>query len=167
MHLDFLFLLGLWVQSVALSVMDNDLQLPLLVYIIGLVITPMSLIIGICAVRRESYGWHGIGIFGIFGELGLVILQLVEIYLPGNLLWILGSELRWRIVAYAAMAIPLLLASIVMAVICMANFGKGLKPHIQRNRVPNGSEMVASGHNASGDQDSIATGRSGRRMELD
>ena len=46
--------------------------------------------------------------------------------------------------AYAVMAIPVLVATTVIAGICMRNFGKGLEVLVRRKRVPDADERDGS-----------------------
>ena len=140
MHLNFFFLLGFWVQSVTVSVAGasyygNDAFIS--VPIAAIILTPIGHVVGLWSARRESHSWQTIAISSLLTNLGLAALQVGVMWRKPDVYWLV----RRRMTAYAAIAIPLLLSTIAMAVICMRNFDKGLEPHIRRNRVPNADEI--------------------------
>ena len=73
---------------------------------------------------------------------------MVQLALVGVIIYDASEEfydfdLVRRILAYAGIAIPLLISTTVLAVLCMRNFGKGLLPILRRRRV---SPATVTGH---------------------
>lgn len=48
---------------------------------------------------------------------------------------------RSSLTTFAVLTLLLLVVTIATAVVCMINFGKGLKPHIQRRKVVNSGDI--------------------------
>jgi hypothetical protein len=69
-------------------------------------------------------------------DIGFVGFQLHDMYNSAR--EVAFFENKQRMTAYAALALPLLLATIVVGGICTTNFNRGLKPHLRR-RVLNNS----------------------------
>lgn len=63
------------------------------------------------------------------GGLSYFIFKLVRIYQPGHRQNY--EAVRRSLTAFAVITILLILLTITNAIVCMRNFGKGLKPHLQ------------------------------------
>jgi len=104
-------------------------------------------------------------------EIALVVFQLRAMHRDHESMEELARGSIWRTTAYAALALPLLLATVVMAVICTRSFNRGLKPILQEGRlmakraVPERSRDL-EGCTTSG-EDFHRTSSLIRRMELD
>jgi hypothetical protein len=102
----------------------------------GVIILPLQLILVGLSVRAESSFGHTIALILSSCELCLVIFTLVWIFIGASTTLLNEYEPAWkREVAYAAMAIPLLVATFIVACICRRNFGHGLKPLLRLRRV--------------------------------
>lgn len=139
------------------------------VFIVPLILTPIHLITGAYSARRESYLGQAITIIIALANLGFVVLQLVDMYSSKDPVEEADYlPARQRMTAYAAMAIPLSLATIVMTGICMRNFNKGLKAHLRRSRVPDGNEFdLPARHKNGAASGDMQTSKLSSRLEID
>lgn len=79
-----------------------------------------------------------------FAALAYFLFKLVRMYNNSNPARVHDYEpARRSLTTFAAITVVLLVVTIVNAAVCTKNFGKGLKPHIQRRRVPSAEEQVA------------------------
>lgn len=130
--MDFFFLLGFWVQN-ACVMTPRTPQFP--ISILALVLTPSQLLLAGYSVRKETKTGMMVVVVSFVVDIGFIALLLFTLY---------GSDgpplqyysVRPRLAAYAALALPLLVGTIAVAVICTANFNKGLKRHLQRSSIP-------------------------------
>ena len=53
---------------------------------------------------------------------------------------------RHSLTTFAVLTIILLIVTIAAAIMCMRNFNKGLKPHIQKRKVPNADDVKYSNY---------------------
>lgn len=56
---------------------------------------------------------------------------------------------RSSFTTFAVLTILLLIATITASVMCMMNFNKGLKPHIQKRKVPNADDPKYTNYGSS------------------
>ncbi|KAK5701693.1 hypothetical protein LTR97_004511 [Elasticomyces elasticus] len=132
-HLDFFFLLGFWLQY--LMTIPGDAgsfrHTRGITAVIGDCLTPLQLILGLTSARNESR----------IGQCLAALLDLLSISLLAmQISWITGEaesvrKVMSRIMAYGAIATPLLLVTAVLAVKCMFNFDKGVKPILKRGQI--------------------------------
>lgn len=79
--------------------------------------------------RRESIVGMVVVVVFYLAALAYYIFKLVRIYSPKVTIY---SSVRKSLASFAVLAILLIVVTIAYAIICSTNFGKGLKPHIQK-----------------------------------
>ena len=100
--------------------------------IIALSITPGLLLAGY-SVRKETRLGQAIAVVFLIAEIAFVLVQVIFNYKHG--VHKFYRTIGIRMVAYAALALPLLGATVIVAGTCMWNFNKGLKQHLHAVRV--------------------------------
>lgn len=128
---DFFFFLGFTVQFVVVVTQRTDAEFALTIAAIP--VTVIILILAGYFTRRESKGGMCFIIFLYFGGLAYFLFKLVRMYQPSREKTYLAA--RRSLTSFAVITILLIICTIINAVLCMANFGKGLKPHIQRRKM--------------------------------
>lgn len=117
--------------------------------IAALPITIILLFLAAYITRRESYAGQGIIIALYFAGMAYFIFKLVRMYdSPMEASYV---PARHSLTTFAVLTLLLLIVTIVTAVMCMRNFDKGLKPHIQKRKVPDADDVKYSnydGHEA-------------------
>lgn len=95
-----------------------------------LLFMPLQLWLSGYSIRRESVVWQAVAMLSFLGDMVFVILEVDETYMD------LADTpfLIWRTNAYAAMALVLLLLTVILAVVSTRNFGRGLQAIIRRSR---------------------------------
>ena len=97
-------------------------------------ITIAILFLAAYITRRESYIGQ-CGIFVVyFAGMAYFIFKLVRMYTPPK-----ADDykpIRHSLTTFAVLTLILLVVTITMAFLCMRNFNKGLRPHIQKRKVP-------------------------------
>jgi len=96
------------------------------------------------------------------GGLAYFIFKLARMYQPAKKANYL--PVRKNLTSFAVITILLLLLTIINACVCMANFNKGLKPHISKRKI--GTE-VEKGENMTEMPDLKHGGAPPSRMEID
>ena len=74
---------------------------------------------------------------------------------------------RHSLTTFAVLAILLLVVTIVTAILCLRNFNKGLKPHIQKRKVPDAAETKYGGYAAENYGGQHPLDNMGNRMTID
>jgi hypothetical protein len=141
LHLDFFFLMGFWVQSVAALKTTESAAFP--IAIVALVLTPLQLLLAGFSARLESYIGQATAIILFAVDVAAVGFQLYEIYdgrFQHQYMWV-----RMRITAYAGVALFLLLGTMVVAAFCLRNFNRGLKQILRWSWVPADKRSSTSG----------------------
>jgi phosphatidylglycerophosphate synthase len=110
--------------------------------IIGLAITPFHLILAGYSAKREILTGQILALLIFILDLGLMSFQIYAMY-HGDGLYSWYNGTRRRETAYMALALPLLLFSLVMGVVRMSSFGYGLKPYLQKMSIPADQRMSA------------------------
>jgi len=106
---------------------------------------PVTIIILFMAAfwtRRENRFGMMITIICFFGGLAYFIFKLARMYQPGHELNYL--PVRKSLTSFAVITIVLIILTIINACACLANFGKGLKPHILKRKI--GAEEEKAEH---------------------
>lgn len=128
---DFFFFLGFMVQFlVVVNNQPEDFEFGLTIAVI-----PITIVILIGAaffVRRENTFGTLLVMVCYLGALTYFIFKLVRIYQPSHAQ--LYLPVRKSLTAFSVITIMLILLTIANAIICMMNFGKGLKAHLQSSR---------------------------------
>ncbi|KAK5718320.1 hypothetical protein LTR17_015673 [Elasticomyces elasticus] len=139
LHLDFFFMLGFWIQAflLAFPFYDQRSYSPNAAFIAmsELVGTPLQLVLGLVSVQYELRIGQCLTIAVCMVNVGLIGPEISSYYSFDGLdaeskevALLLGK----RTIAYASIGAPLLLITIVMAVVCLRNFDKGIKPIVMR-----------------------------------
>lgn len=120
---DFFFFLGFTVQFVVVVLKHDDVEFALTIVVIPLTI--IALYLATVFVRRETIlGMVGMIIIYLAG-MAYFIFKLVRIYQPSQMYKYMS--VRKTLTVFAVLTVIFLVATIIMAVICTINFGKGLK----------------------------------------
>ncbi|EAW23280.1 uncharacterized protein NFIA_019860 [Aspergillus fischeri NRRL 181] len=127
---DFFFFLGFTVQFVVIVTDKADIEFSL-----TLAAIPVTILILVCAaifVRRESSIGMIIIILLYFAAMAYFLFKLVRMYQPETYKDYLPA--RRSLTFFAVITIALIIMTIINACMCMHNFHKGLKPHINKRR---------------------------------
>lgn len=124
---DFFFFLGFIVQFVVVVAEKNDPEFALT--IVTIPITIAILLAAAYFTRKENKPGMVCVIILYLGGLSYFLFKLVRIYQPGHKE--AYEAVRRSLTAFAVITILLILLTIANAIVCMCNFGKGLKPHLQ------------------------------------
>ncbi|KAF7159894.1 hypothetical protein CNMCM5623_005400 [Aspergillus felis] len=127
---DFFFFLGFTVQFVVIVTDKADIEFSL-----TLAAIPVTILILICAaifVRRESSVGMIIIILLYFAAMAYFLFKLVRMYQPQTYTNYLPA--RRSLTFFAVITIVLIILTIINASMCMHNFHKGLKPHINKRK---------------------------------
>jgi hypothetical protein len=125
---DFFFFLGFTVQFLVIVNKKTDVELGLTIAAIP--ITIAILLLAAFFTRRENKPGMVIILLTYFGALSYFIFKLVRIYQPGYAQFYLA--VRRSLTAFAVITILLIILTIINAIICMNNFGAGLKNHLSK-----------------------------------
>lgn len=99
----------------------------------ALLLLPLQLWLAGYSARHESAIGQAVAILPFLGDIALITLELRGLY--QSIEYAEYSTAVWRTIAYAGLALPLLLATFVMAAVCTRNFNRGLKPILQKRRM--------------------------------
>ncbi|GAQ11298.1 UPF0658 Golgi apparatus membrane protein C23H3.04 [Aspergillus lentulus] len=127
---DFFFFLGFTVQFVVIVTDKADIEFSL-----TLAAIPVTILILVCAaifVRRESSIGMIIIILLYFAAMAYFLFKLVRMYQPETYKDYLPA--RRSLTFFAVITIALIIMTIINACMCMHNFHKGLKPHINKRK---------------------------------
>ncbi|GFG16759.1 UPF0658 Golgi apparatus membrane protein C23H3.04 [Aspergillus udagawae] len=127
---DFFFFLGFTVQFVVIVTDKADIEFSL-----TLAAIPVTILILVCAaifVRRESSVGMIIIILLYFAAMAYFLFKLVRMYQPQTYKEYLPA--RRSLTFFAVITIVLIIMTIINACMCMHNFHKGLKPHINKRK---------------------------------
>ncbi|KAJ9625714.1 hypothetical protein H2203_004475 [Taxawa tesnikishii (nom. ined.)] len=130
---DFFFFLGFTVQFLVV-VKSPDAETWLTVAAIP--ITVGILIMAGYWTRHESRFGMLIIIVLYFAAMAYFLFKLVRMYDTSNDRWLDYLPARRSLTFFAIITVLLLVVTIINAIWCMINFGKGLKPIVQRRKVP-------------------------------
>ncbi|KAF4466593.1 hypothetical protein FALBO_6553 [Fusarium albosuccineum] len=124
---DFFFFLGFIVQFVVVVAEKDDPE-----FALTIVTIPITIVILLAAAfftRKENRPGMVCVIILYLGGLTYFIFKLVRIYQPGHK--DAYEAVRRSLTAFAVITILLILLTIANAIVCMRNFGNGLKPHLE------------------------------------
>lgn len=124
---DFFFFLGFIIQFVVVVARKSDPEFALT--IVTIPITIGILLAAAFFTRRENKPGMVAVIVLYLGGLTYFVFKLVRIYQPGFRQFY--DAVRKSLTTFAVITILLILLTIANAIICMRNFGSGLKPHLQ------------------------------------
>ncbi|PLB46661.1 hypothetical protein P170DRAFT_362077 [Aspergillus steynii IBT 23096] len=127
---DFFFFLGFTVQFVVIVTERADIEFGL-----TLAAVPVTVLILVCAavfVRRESTFGMIVIILLYFAAMAYFLFKLVRMYAPGT--YEIYLPARRSLTFFAVITLILIVLTIINASMCMHNFHKGLKPHINKKK---------------------------------
>ncbi|CAM1504477.1 Fc.00g020680.m01.CDS01 [Cosmosporella sp. VM-42] len=127
---DFFFFLGFIVQFVVVVARKDDPEFALTIATIP--VTIVILLVAAFFTRRENKAGMVIVILLYLGGLSYFVFKLVRIYQPGYKEFY--EAVRKSMTAFAVITILLILLTIANAIVCMHNFGSGLRPHLQSSK---------------------------------
>ncbi|TKA82011.1 hypothetical protein B0A55_01729 [Friedmanniomyces simplex] len=141
---DFFFFLGFTVQF--LVVVPHTTHAEFWLTVAALPVTIALLFLAAYFTRRESSAGQIATIVVYFAGMAYFIFKLVRMYDadPGRVAEY--KPARKSLTIFAALTLIALLWTMVVAVVCLRNFGKGLKPHIQKRAVPSADELRYSSY---------------------
>lgn len=124
---DFFFFIGFTIQFLVVVSTHNDPEF-------GLTCAAVPITIGILLsaayFARKEWKWGMYGIMVLYlGGLAYFIFKLARIYDPAKM--DLYMPVRKSMTTFAVLTIILIVMTIVNALVCMFNFGAGLKQHLQ------------------------------------
>ncbi|KAI9931647.1 hypothetical protein ASPWEDRAFT_736585 [Aspergillus wentii DTO 134E9] len=127
---DFFFFLGFTVQFIVIITNKHDIE-----FALTLAAIPVTIIILVCAaifVRRETSFGMIVIILLYFGAMAYFLFKLVRMYQPSRYKEYLMD--RRSLTFFAVITLVLIVITIINACMCMHNFHKGLKPHINKKK---------------------------------
>ncbi|KAL2211752.1 hypothetical protein CC79DRAFT_1317822 [Sarocladium strictum] len=127
---DFFFFLGFIVQFVVIVTKTNDPEFALTIATIP--VTIFILLAAAFFIKRENKPGMICVIILYLGGLSYFVFKLVRIYQPGHKEDY--AAVRKSLTAFAVITILLIILTIANAIICMTNFGKGLKTHLMASK---------------------------------
>ncbi|KAK0128163.1 hypothetical protein ONS95_000144 [Cadophora gregata] len=134
---DFFFFLGFTVQFLVIVTGLADAEFGLTIAAIP--VTVLILFMAAFWTRRENKIGMVVIIFLYFCAMAYFIFKLARMYQPSRKDDYL--PVRKSLTSFAVITIVLIVLTIVNASVCMANFDKGLKPHIMKRKI--GGEEAA------------------------
>ncbi|KAH8596563.1 hypothetical protein B0O99DRAFT_478271, partial [Bisporella sp. PMI_857] len=132
---DFFFFLGFTVQFLVIVVNVKDIEKWITVAAIP--VTILILVMAAYWTRRENKFGVIVTIICYLGGLAYFIFKLARMYQPAKRENFL--PVRKNLTSFAVITILLIVLTVINASVCMANFGKGLKPHIATRKL--GAEL--------------------------
>jgi hypothetical protein len=170
-HLCFFFAFGFWMQLFPLAVIVlafrkhsrelNPKSIQLIVRaFFGFVLVFVQQPLASWSARRESFIGQCATLTALASSICLIIWALTEDFLAGGELITFTAEgALGHSTAYGAILLVILILTFVFAILCLTNFGKGLKQHIWYH--------VIGDVGSSAQRESDDTGRSRLRMPLE
>ncbi|KAL4791424.1 hypothetical protein BDV19DRAFT_311269 [Aspergillus venezuelensis] len=133
---DLFFFLGFTVQFLVIVTNKTDIEFSLTIAAIP--VTILILLAAAFFVRRES----SVGMIAIillyFAAMAYFLFKLVRMYQPATENEYLVA--RRSLTFFAVITLILIVVTIIIACICMHNFHKGLKPHINKKKADKNAE---------------------------
>jgi hypothetical protein len=128
---DFFFFLGFTVQFLVIVTGLADAEK--WVTVAAIPVTILILFLAAFWTRRENAFGMVATIVCFFGGLAYFIFKLARMYQPSHENNYL--PVRKSLTSFAVITIILIVLTIVNASVCMANFNKGLKPHLLKRKI--------------------------------
>ncbi|GAM83102.1 hypothetical protein ANO11243_010880 [Dothideomycetidae sp. 11243] len=166
---DFFFFLSFTVQFLVVvkSIKNTEFGLT----VAALPVTVIILILAGYWTRRESKTGMIVTIFLYFCAMAYFFFKLVRMYdgstPAGRQRVQTYAAARHGLTAFAIITILLLCLTIGNAIWCTANFGKGLKPHLQKRQVPDGDNKAYAYENNTAYSGEMPLGQVPQRMTID
>lgn len=135
---DFFFFLGFTVQFVV--IVNNIADAEKWVTVAAIPVTIIILVMASFWTRRENKVGMLITILLFFGGLAYFIFKLARMYQPSHEEGYL--PVRKSLTSFATLTIILVVLTIINACVCMANFDKGLKPHVLKRKIGSEEEKI-------------------------
>ncbi|KAB8068579.1 hypothetical protein BDV29DRAFT_195547 [Aspergillus leporis] len=155
---DFFFFLGFTVQFVVIVTNRNDAE-----FALTLAAIPVTILILLCAalfVRRETSVGMIIIILLYFAAMAYFLFKLVRIFSPQT--YAEYNQAKRSLTFFAVVTLVLIVMTIINACMCMHNFHKGLKPHVNRKKARKEAEKTTTTELSSN-----ITGQVPNRMMID
>ncbi|KAE8396660.1 hypothetical protein ETB97_002002 [Aspergillus alliaceus] len=153
---DFFFFLGFTVQFIVIVTNKSDAE-----FALTLAAIPVTILILLAAalfVRRESSFGMIIIILLYFAALAYFLFKLVRMYSPSTYAEYLQAQRS--LTFFAVITLVLIVMTIINACLCMHNFHKGLKPHVNKKKARKEAEKTT-------ELSSNITGQVPNRMMID
>jgi hypothetical protein len=158
---DFFFFLGFTVQFLVIVININEVEFYLTIAAI-----PVTILILLMAgywTRRENVPGMLIIIVLYLAGAAYFIFKLVRIYQAGHSAQYL--PVRTSLTIFGVLTLILIILTITNASVCMANFGKGLKPFVLKRKV--GTEEEEKSDFRMNDLPDVKHGQLPSRMTID
>lgn len=127
---DFFFFLGFIIQFVVVVAKKSDPEFA--VTVASIPVTIAILLAAAFFTKKENKAGMIVTLVFYIGGLVYFVFKLVRIYQPGYK--DLYIAVRKSLTAFAVITILLIILTIANGIICMRNFGAGLKPHLQSSK---------------------------------
>ncbi|OAA81239.1 hypothetical protein LEL_00784 [Akanthomyces lecanii RCEF 1005] len=127
---DFFFFLGFIIQFVVVVAKKSDPEFA--VTVASIPVTIAILLAAAFFTKKENKAGMAVTLVFYIGGLVYFVFKLVRIYQPGYK--DLYTAVRKSLTAFAVITILLIILTIANGIICMRNFGAGLKPHLQSSK---------------------------------
>lgn len=138
MKFDFFFFLGFTVQFIV--IVTGLANAEKWVTVAAIPVTIIILFLAAFATRRENAFGMVATLVCFFGGLAYFIFKLARMYQPSHEAFYL--PIRKTLTSFAVITIILIVLTIINGSVCMANFNKGLKPHILKSKLGGEDEKM-------------------------
>lgn len=162
---DFFFFLSFTVQFLVVVVDTKDVEFSLT--IAALPITVILLILAGWWTRRENKIGMIFIIILYFAALAYFFFKLVRMYDTHTGRYNDYLPARRGLTLFAVITIVLLIVTICNAIWCTLNFGKGLKSHLQKRKVPDADQKLYYDSNAPYNASNVPLSQVQKRMTID
>ncbi|KAK9233920.1 hypothetical protein V1525DRAFT_436107 [Lipomyces kononenkoae] len=126
---DFVFFLGFTIQFVVIILQRKDIEFALTIAVIPCTI--IGLLLTAMIVRHELYYGMISMIFLFFAGMAYFLFKLVRMYQPSQAYKYVAA--RKSLTIFAVITLFLIIVTIINAIVCTRNFGKGLKQYVYKS----------------------------------